>query len=1206
MATDNTVQEEIKIPFKILQGKEENLSSVKAKEGQCYLTTDTHKFYVDIKNGDNIERVELTGQSKNIITGTSSGNTQTSGSLQNGSVYLNHVYNNSEIKSSVKITGEDGMNVTAASSGSVIKIGPSINAIATGTNLDDLGVGRYYTSNITICTSNNLFNYPDEAEGTTFHLFVFNRNRGSLNCLTQLLIDSNGRDYIRSQIYNDSSGYSWGKWKTNRSELIVPSITTSNGEITEVSNTMVSSETALSNGQIFLKTVTDGLQTGGRYRIRGRDGLEVVMPVSSSDKNRVIYIKPSITSLTANSYLNDLDVGRYYCTTNDTGSIVNSAEDKTSPTNTNFHLFTFNRYGREGLSDIYKAQILIDRNGKDYIRIQTDNENNKWSAWKTNRSELMIPQVELNTSTGEVSDITTTRLGNTALSNGQVYLESVIDGELAGQAYRLYGQDGIEVTVPASTHKTIRKVNIGPSITPIASGTNLDNLGVGRYYTSTTNITNSLGSNSNYPTSGTTFHLFVFNRNGDPYNCLTQVLIDSKGRNFIRSETADNNKNKTWGKWRNNQNNLILTNASNSSVKTTSAISNGSVYLNNVTDITDASLTNNYTILNSYNIVGNNGLTVTVPETNDKINITQKRGKMIVGSSPTSTSMISTAASNGGVYLNYIDSSDDSTFAKRSSIKITGSGTISVTAAASTGNITIKNTANTAETSGYVAKPSGANKVWRTNSSGNPVWSDSVPKADAWTNPITLNGISINSNNNNASRVFTTPEWGQYAAIKICPSDKSTTSSYNGSVVYFNGKTVTTEAPSSYSTLAIPLPSTFKGNITGNAATATTATTATTANKLTSAQSLKIGNTPKNFDGSAGLTWTHAEIGYADSGKTGLLSSGTQTISGAKTFAGNVSVNLLTITNTSGKGHITFSRESSPNYLHVPFDTGSIALCANASLNIANSALIVSSESASPGKTKTYNLGTSENLWNNLYINQVREYSHQYIFHSSLTKGTAPSSLQERMIAFHDSTGDTSSTAKYRTGMLYNAVSSSSTATTAIYAYDVTQNTTTKSARIYVQYTSSGTKAGSNAPFYGAVWNDYAEFRQYKDSDKIPYGRIVVENGDDTLSLSTERLQKGGNVCSDTFGFAIGETEQNTMPIAVSGRALVYTYEPRETYKPGEAVCTAPNGTISRMTREEIKEYPDCIVGYVSAIPDYEVWGENNTIVDNRIWIKVV
>jgi hypothetical protein len=41
------------------------------------------------------------------------------------------------------------------------------------------------------------------------------------------------------------------------------------------------------------------------------------------------------------------------------------------------------------------------------------------------------------------------------------------------------------------------------------------------------------------------------------------------------------------------------------------------------------------------------------------------------------------------------------------------------------------------------------------------------------------------------------------------------------------------------------------------------------------------------------------------------------------------------------------------------------------------------------------------------------------------------------------------------------------------------------------------------------------------------------------------------------------------------------------------------------MTREEIREYPERIVGTVSAIPDYDVWGEKQVHVDGRIWIKV-
>ena len=41
------------------------------------------------------------------------------------------------------------------------------------------------------------------------------------------------------------------------------------------------------------------------------------------------------------------------------------------------------------------------------------------------------------------------------------------------------------------------------------------------------------------------------------------------------------------------------------------------------------------------------------------------------------------------------------------------------------------------------------------------------------------------------------------------------------------------------------------------------------------------------------------------------------------------------------------------------------------------------------------------------------------------------------------------------------------------------------------------------------------------------------------------------------------------------------------------------------MTREEVREYPDRIIGTVSEIPDYEVWGTGNVKVNNRIWIKV-
>lgn len=153
--------------------------------------------------------------------------------------------------------------------------------------------------------------------------------------------------------------------------------------------------------------------------------------------------------------------------------------------------------------------------------------------------------------------------------------------------------------------------------------------------------------------------------------------------------------------------------------------------------------------------------------------------------------------------------------------------------------------------------------------------------------------------------------------------------------------------------------------------------------------------------------------------------------------------------------------------------------------------------------------------------------------------------------------------------------------------------------------TLGGIAAGKSIMGYrvhGAVFNDYAEYRH---TEQIQPGRCVIETGKGDLVLSDKRLQLGANIISDTFGFSIGKTQYANTPIAVCGRVLAYTYECRELFKPGQAVCSGPNGTISRMTRDEIRCWPDAIVGYVSEIPDYDEWGSDNIKVDGRIWIKV-
>ena len=142
----------------------------------------------------------------------------------------------------------------------------------------------------------------------------------------------------------------------------------------------------------------------------------------------------------------------------------------------------------------------------------------------------------------------------------------------------------------------------------------------------------------------------------------------------------------------------------------------------------------------------------------------------------------------------------------------------------------------------------------------------------------------------------------------------------------------------------------------------------------------------------------------------------------------------------------------------------------------------------------------------------------------------------------------------------------------------------------------------------GAVWNDYAECRE---ADTIDPGYVLVEVGDDSLTKSTERLSSFAGVSSDTWGFSQGETDKAKTPIAVAGRVLVYPYQDRNNYKPGDCVCAAPGGTVDIMTREEVIQWPDRIVGTVSSVPSYEKWGGGETAdrgpvdVNGRIWIKV-
>lgn len=150
---------------------------------------------------------------------------------------------------------------------------------------------------------------------------------------------------------------------------------------------------------------------------------------------------------------------------------------------------------------------------------------------------------------------------------------------------------------------------------------------------------------------------------------------------------------------------------------------------------------------------------------------------------------------------------------------------------------------------------------------------------------------------------------------------------------------------------------------------------------------------------------------------------------------------------------------------------------------------------------------------------------------------------------------------------------------------------------VQADITSTGTITGNKV--VGAVWNDYAEFRS---AETTKPGLCVYDTPAGTMRLTNSRLLPACRIISDTYGFAIGENSNSKTPTAVSGRALVYT---DGDVSIGDCLCSGENGKLSKMTREEIKEYPDRIVGIVSEIPTYETWGENNVLVDGRVWIYV-
>ena len=464
---------------------------------------------------------------------------------------------------------------------------------------------------------------------------------------------------------------------------------------------------------------------------------------------------------------------------------------------------------------------------------------------------------------------------------------------------------------------------------------------------------------------------------------------------------------------------------------------------------------------------------------------------------------------------------------------------------------------------------------------------DSITTSNGHVTGFVKKTVTLPADNNTDTKVTQTaksdnvnyPLLGAYAA--------SPTSGTAADVVYDTGMHMN---PSTNTITATTFAGNLSGNATtsssctGNAATATTAAScsgnAATATKLATARTIRtnLGSTSTaSFDGSGNIT----------PGVTGTLPLANGGL-GATTASGGRST--LGLTYAPAVYTIDLSAYANTNFYLMYFESSEIELdCIIWSLG-----------------------GTSSDKWNQNYIHfQFKDngWSDSPYWLNILGQGSYQSEELTIMNIVHGSQNGLKGV-YLRGGLFYTVVSNHSPSiATSTYTYGnesygsgTTSYTTLTNASI--MWTNDGsTKSSFSAPLYGAVWNDYAEFRSQKE--EIKPGYCVASADDGQVYKTTEKFQACDGIVSDTFGFAIGETDNCKTPLAVAGRVLAYYEGDRYSYHSGDTVCAGPDGKVVKMTREEIREWPDRIIGIVSEIPEYETWGTGNVAVDGRIWIKI-
>ena len=233
---------------------------------------------------------------------------------------------------------------------------------------------------------------------------------------------------------------------------------------------------------------------------------------------------------------------------------------------------------------------------------------------------------------------------------------------------------------------------------------------------------------------------------------------------------------------------------------------------------------------------------------------------------------------------------------------------------------------------------------------------------------------------------------------------------------------------------------------------------------------------------------------------------------------------------------------------------------------------------------------------------------------TSVTRGAKPGSNQYRTYEWIDSGGKRVAQVEY--GMQTNGESrlhlyvlgNNNTSTGDEYGGIVIYKNVGVSGNTIATYNANNGRFAASS-VSNAIWNDIAESRRSNIQEP---GYVIIPSNDNIAKKTSLRLQPACRITSDTYGYLLGDEDNEHVPVAIAGRVLAYPYKDKSEYKIGDAVCSAPGGTIDIMTREEIMMYPDRIIGIVNEIPDYDIWepsreggGREPVHTNGRIWIDV-